>query len=1355
MRSDLYQWALILLTLVATALFGSFFIRELFPEYKVYQNAYLEMEEFRSTYTGDPVPVFKGGIQQIVLPRNDTHPEKIDRCVSCHVALKLEHFSPTKVAKDLNGSVLRDESGKPVLVPNENYVWGRLDAKVSELRDEAVNEQLKQNGKTGEVRSRLKEADRLEAMKSHDLGHEQVVDMTKVLAMHPLMGNEERPFELHSMEEYGCVSCHSGNGRGLVTDRAHGPVFDGTYHEAHMGPHPDFTEPDHENDPSFARAFNHKPGHRLLFQTTPLLVGPLMQAKCVQCHQGAKEELESVGQSVELITQRKERHLDLIKEGIESDYLLLSSTLNLVQSLQDKGFDATVELMRKQLQDYTILPEERDQISTRLSFLRNAQQDYKKNEIEQAVSENLLDKALFVVGNKQVLDALLAEARKEELTPLKTKAILNEISNDLLSSGSLAAKLNSLDQNQESLSRIQQAHRPFTEISQDYNVMKPLKSDAEYISSFERGKSLFFSNACYACHRINNLSKGGVGPELTEIGLYYPWYIKESIVWPQSNLKSSTMPNFRLDHEEIEDLMTFLMAQRNDGKSSAEFIQTVALRDWEAGKKLEYEREIHPTKVNDLETGMVVFATEGCASCHKLRGYESNVGFTAEMEGASEEALYSEKKWFTRLFPEGLLGSEIARIVEENRDEILERISVDVRKDTLLEKIEEQYPKTIESMYSNFKFAARAKNKYYNDKAKEASSSSEKENALVSLEQYKEALNRVFMTYIQEYGLGRDIAPRLHWSGVYRDSEWLIGHFRNPASHTAKSIMPVMPFDDSKFYALTHMLTVLGKKNRDETRKVWDRLGFYPEEAYIELCASCHGQHFHGNGPIAEWIYPVPKNLRNATFLRNLTREKAIESIVHGVRGGPMPPWGETHVGGSPVLTQNEIEQLVDWLYTSLPGGRVIEDESVDKWRYEPEDVLEDLKKERSTSPFSQKENRQSLNSSCEDEEVMKELLSGINTCKDFYVDTKPKVYIDSSEKTLSVEDIFDVQVGESGDKSYFVKESFHTAENIEAGKGLFLVNCAHCHGKEGAGNGERAVVMNDAKPRMLSNMPWLRTRDDLRLLRSIKYGVPGTSMTPWGDKTSALQRMQIVVFIRSLTEEKKIRDELTSSLYEIFETSVIKIELARAELMKQAKELESEYKKTKDVRQSLELAASLDENKSKKAVQAYYKELEQSAKLNRFRRVDQLLKQLIEEVKVEQQVYEILGQSLILKTLKAEPVGKFFDLLEVNKGRFTSKKDQIEFILRSDFDSEISSRVEHLLSWIRNKKQLAEKQQVLASGKLNSPQKREELENINNEVLSMQSMEEKLLVSMSQAKASRARQRDLFQAFEENAEDL
>ena len=60
---------------------------------------------------------------------------------------------------------------------------------------------------------------------------------------------------------------------------------------------------------------------------------------------------------------------------------------------------------------------------------------------------------------------------------------------------------------------------------------------------------------------------------------------------------------------------------------------------------------------------------------------------------------------------------------------------------------------------------------------------------------------------------------------------------------------------------------------------------------------------------------------------------------------------------------------------------------------------------------------------------------------------------------------------------------------------------------------------MKDAKPRMLTNREWLSSKDDLDLLRSIKYGVPGTAMTPWGDQTDPLQRLQLVIFIRSLTE--------------------------------------------------------------------------------------------------------------------------------------------------------------------------------------------------------------------------------------------
>ena len=48
-------------------------------------------------------------------------------------------------------------------------------------------------------------------------------------------------------------------------------------------------------------------------------------------------------------------------------------------------------------------------------------------------------------------------------------------------------------------------------------------------------------------------------------------------------------------------------------------------------------------------------------------------------------------------------------------------------------------------------------------------------------------------------------------------------HFHNPSSHVARSIMPVFPFDDSKFYALTHMLNAIGILNRNQVREIWEK----------------------------------------------------------------------------------------------------------------------------------------------------------------------------------------------------------------------------------------------------------------------------------------------------------------------------------------------------------------------------------------------------------------------------------------------------------------------------------------------------------------------------------------------------
>lgn len=838
---DAFQIALIGLGVLATLLFGVFFMRELFPEYKEYQKKFIQVEHFRSSYTGESPAPFSYGVKQLVFEKEDKGPAEVERCISCHVALQIPAYDPL------------DEA---------NYVWVRLDKEIEALK----------------AKGDEKGASKLQELKTQQVG-EFVYDMAKVLRMHPLMAGESRPFEFHPLAEYGCVSCHNGNGMGLVTDRAHGPVFDGAYEVEEAGYKPQFLEEDIDNDPKISKVFNHKPSHRLLFQTSPIYVGALIQAKCVNCH----EALPS--------PQRQETAF----EGHQSD-------------------------IQKMLQNYT------------------------------------------------------------------------------------------------------------------------------------RGEDLFLSQACYACHKIAGFSRGGVGPELTKEGEAYPWFVKESIVWPQADLKSSTMPNYRLDHPEIEDLLTFLLAQKGESRLDSGIMRQKKVAEWDAGKKLPWETEASPAEIKDVSKGMEIFATQGCAACHRLRGFED----------AKNE---KDSAWFKAIVPERVSGKGLYEAIQANKERLAGKAD-----SPLLDTIETRHPGLLASFYPMFGYAARKSD----DPA------------------YQALLKQVLKHYIQEYGLGRQVGPNLSWSGVYRSDKWLMNHFINPQSESPRSIMPVFPFDETKFLQLTNMLNALGVKGQKALKQEWKASGFNPELAYKELCSQCHGDNLGGDGPVAEWIYPIPKNLRKAEFLRNLTREKARDSILHGVPGTPMPPWGEMGAGkeGSPVLSEAEVDLLVDWIFSFLSGSQVIsKDKDVPKWQYGTENVLEELKKEGGDNPS-----------------------------------------------------VF-------GENGKFIKKSFYTPENLYAGEELFKEHCASCHGNEADGAGVRAEAMYDAKPRMLTNINWLESRDDLRLLQSIKYGVPGTSMQAWGDQTSMNQRLQLVAYIRSLSFETEMRKQIAGALYDSFDKEFSAIEGQEAKL--------------------------------------------------------------------------------------------------------------------------------------------------------------------------------------------------------------
>ncbi|MCP5468878.1 MAG: c-type cytochrome [Chlamydiales bacterium] len=1025
---DFYQYTLLLFAAVVLFAIGAFVYKELFPEYKEYQYAYKKLEKIRSEETGEKPAPFHMGIKQILIPDPQNGPELIDRCTSCHVAMNLEHFSPTRVALDVNANPMIDVEGNPVLEPNPDYVWNKVPP------------------------------------------HSDLRKYEGALQMHPLIGSETKPFEHHPMDEYGCTVCHSGNGRALVVERAHGPIKDGEYHPADSGHKPQFLEKDEKNDPKFASHYNNKPGHDLVFQTTPLLTGPLMVAKCMQCHQTFSGEIASAVEKVNLFEKRKKEQLEILEKGAEDEKKALIALLNLHRLIQNEGQEKTEKWLGAQLGNPSLSPTKLDAYSGQLTFLKE------HRDIEKAT--------MRIVGTQKSTLYLLEKAKEAK----SEQEIANFVSAFLVkhqAQGGWYEKQERIQKETKTVEHFEGAKEPLMLAVQDKEVVDGLKTHLDALfAHYQRGKELYVSQGCYACHRIAGFSRASVGPELTQIGLSYPWFVKESIVWPQADLPSSTMPNFQLDHEEVADLMAFLMAQTKERKVVSEVDHQVSLAAWEAGEKLPWEKPISPPDIHNLSFGQMVYATEGCASCHKLEGFDTGVTTT-------------DPDWFYQTFPERILGSALAQKVLEVGEAIDQKIE-EKGHDTVLAKVEAHDPELIPGFYPNFKFAGRAQNHALSGEA---------------LAQYKRRLRKVLMLYIKQYGLGRDIAPPLNWAGVYRDDAWLLGHFHNPAAYTARSLMPVMPFDDTKFYALNYMLKTMGAQNRETLQQLWSG-GFNSPQAYDLLCSTCHGSHRQGNGVIAEWIYPVPKNLRNPVFLRNLTKERAIDSIMHGVDGTPMPPWGEG------VLTEGQVTQLVDWLYQGLPSSpRAEMKEDYEKWHYSVQDVVDEMVKEN-------------------------DLLQPVPT-------------------PPSVHGYFEQQPGHGPDKElYYIRDEYYTQSNLNEIRPFYNINCAVCHGKEGTGAGLRATSMVEAKPRMFTNLPWIQTRDDLRLIRSIKYGVPGTAMTPWGDQTTSKQRMQLTLLIRAFTRASVEREKLGEVLYNTFDTKIIALEEARIPNYTELQALEEKLKK-------------------------------------------------------------------------------------------------------------------------------------------------------------------------------------------------
>ena len=65
-----------------------------------------------------------------------------------------------------------------------------------------------------------------------------------------------------------------------------------------------------------------------------------------------------------------------------------------------------------------------------------------------------------------------------------------------------------------------------------------------------------------------------------------------------------------------------------------------------------------------------------------------------------------------------------------------------------------------------------------------------------------------------------------------------------------------------------------------------------PRRCYKTLCARCHGEKGDGNGKVAWYLDPAPRDLTKAGFMNSKPRARFLDSIGEGVAGTSMPAWG-------------------------------------------------------------------------------------------------------------------------------------------------------------------------------------------------------------------------------------------------------------------------------------------------------------------------------------------------------------------------------------------------------------------------------------------------------------------------------
>jgi len=386
-----------------------------------------------------------------------------------------------------------------------------------------------------------------------------------------------------------------------------------------------------------------------------------------------------------------------------------------------------------------------------------------------------------------------------------------------------------------------------------------------------RGRKLFYAMNCYGCHKIDGMSEGTLGPDLTEVGKKFKIdYLWESIVEPRANLATSFMPKFNLGDADIKALVIFLKSRRG-----VNFAETTLDR-YKA--HIANVAVVIPPGTAGEKAGEQLIADRACTACHKLRDRDGGIAPDLGYEG-----LIRDDAWLMDHFknPRSRIPDSIMptfRFPEED----FTRISA--------------YLETLKTPP-----APANPSVTYHELCERCHGEKGDGNGKVAW--YIDPSPRDFTKAAFMNSKPRDRFVESIKTGVP-------GTSMPPWGHALK--------DDQVNGVLDYVLQTFTKEPQRALKphKVPQQNPVASdaqsiargESMFLERCTGCHGRKADGKGPNSLDILPHPRNLRNSWFVDKLSDSRLFDSVLYGVQGTAMPPWIDYG------LTQENVGDIVNFI---------------------------------------------------------------------------------------------------------------------------------------------------------------------------------------------------------------------------------------------------------------------------------------------------------------------------------------------------------------------------------------------------------------------------------------------------------